>query len=68
MASDEPGPVTTGRSGWCTAPPGARPKHEACRSLTCTCTDGNHRPEHWRDNTNRDDKMRPDHRKGTRPS
>lgn len=24
-------------SGWCTAPAGARPRHEDCRSLICTC-------------------------------
>lgn len=25
------------KSGWCTSPPGARPQHAACRSLTCGC-------------------------------
>jgi len=28
------------RSGWCTAPIGARPQHEKCRSPFCTCECG----------------------------
>lgn len=28
---------TRQRSGWCTAPAGARPKHEHCRSAACGC-------------------------------
>ena len=25
------------RSGWCSAPTGARPQHEWCRSAVCRC-------------------------------
>lgn len=28
------------RSGWCTAPEGARPQHEKCRSPFCQCACG----------------------------
>lgn len=24
-------------SGWCTAPPGARPQHDQCAALVCGC-------------------------------
>ena len=24
-------------SGWCTAPPGARPRHADCRAAVCDC-------------------------------
>ncbi len=24
-------------SGWCSAPPGARPQHERCRAASCQC-------------------------------
>lgn len=27
----------TTKSGWCMAPPGARPKHGLCQSLACSC-------------------------------
>lgn len=31
------GPTGGRRSGWCTAPAGARPQHEHCRSEACGC-------------------------------
>ena len=56
------------RSGWCSAPTGARPQHEWCRSAVCRCEcHGAETPAVERDSASQQPQIEPDFRyaKGT---